>query len=689
MRGGAVLGAAALAIAAIALAAGPVRAAGAAVLAPRPAVLSGTHPSWATAATDSGVTPAATRVSAQVYLASRAPAALAAYARAVSAPGSARYHQYLTPARQQAWFGPSAAGASRVRAWLRQAGLRVTASTEQYISVTGTAAAARRAFGARLRNYTLSGHLYYAPARNAVVPAAVAPVVLGVSGLSSAPALAHPTAVPASVLAGPAGSGPAAAGPAAGPASRPRPGRPPYVGLSPCSAYWGQRRPAGLPSAYGRANPMPVCGYTPRQLRGAYGVPGTGLTGQGTTVAVVDAYGSATIASDANAFARDNGMPEFAPGQFRQLVTPRQWNSQGACGGPAGWKPEESLDIEAVHTMAPATRVTYVGANSCTDADLMAALGVIVSRHLASIVTSSWDELLFDYDAIEPPGTIQAYTQLLQQGATEGIGFYFASGDCSTSDPVIVASGLNCDLNSAQPQAAFPASDPWATAVGATAIGIGRRDSRLFETGMGDSESDLRGGTTWPDLPGTFMFGAGGGTSNYFRQPYYQAAVVPYALTHNLLTGAYSAMPMRVVPDVAMEGDLLASTLAGFTQQLPGGGSGFAEAGYGGTSVATPLFAGLQADAQQAAGYPIGFANPELYATSQRAGLHAFRDITDHSGGLTYAAAIGGGTAGGVVQGSLFTLGSDWTLHAVPGYDTVTGIGSPAPRYLTSLRRPG
>ena len=339
--------------------------------------------------------------------------------------------------------------------------------------------------------------------------------------------------------------------------------------------------------------------------------------------------------------------------------------------------------------MAPAARVTYVGANSCTDADLMAALGTIVSRHLASIVTNSWSGLLFDYNAIEPPGTIQAYTQLLQQGATEGIGFYFASGDCSTNDPVIAADGLNCDPNSSQPQVAFPASDPWATAVGATAIGIGRRDSRLFETGMGDSESDLSRGTTWPDLPGTFLFGAGGGTSNYFRQPYYQSAVVPPELTHHLLTGAYSAAPMRVVPDVAMEGDLLASTMVGFTQQLPGGGTGFAEAGYGGTSVAAPLFAGLQADAQQAAGYPIGFANPELYAASQRAGLHAFRDITDHPGGQTYAAAIGGGTAGGVPQGSLFTLGSDWTLHAVPGYDTVTGIGSPTPRYLTSLRRPG
>ena len=50
---------------------------------------------------------------------------------------------------------------------------------------------------------------------------------------------------------------------------------------------------------------------------------------------------------------------------------------------------------------------------------------------------------------------------------------------------MIVPDGLNCDPNSSQPQAAFPASDPWATAVGATAIGIGRRDSLAVRDGHG------------------------------------------------------------------------------------------------------------------------------------------------------------------------------------------------------------
>jgi len=646
--------------------AGPARAA-----TPSTRPLAGTHPAWATAAAQRGVTPSAATISAQVYLAGRNAAGLAAYAREVSTPGSPRYGHYLTVAQQDAAFGPAPAQVQKVDSWLTRSGLKITGATEQYVSVTGTAAAIRRAFGTQLREYALSGHVYYAPSTNASIPAALTSGVLGVSGLDNAPAVARAAAVPT----------PAKVRRVA----RTR-GAPPYVGLSPCSAYWGQKTAAGLPAAYGHANPLPVCGYTPNQLRDAYGVARTGLTGQGTTVAVVDAYGSSTIVSDANTFARYNHFPQFAPGQFRQIVTPAQWNSQDACGGPGGWQPEESLDVEAVHTMAPRARVLYVGANSCQDNDFLSAFASIIDHRLATIVTNSWDEDLFDYNGDESASTIRAYTQAFEQGATEGIGFYFSSGDCSTNDPGIVGGGLNCDPNSSQPQVAFPASDPWATGVGATAIGIGARHNYLFETGMGDSQAASQG-TAWSSLPGTFLFGAGGGTSNYFPQPSYQQDIVPASLAHMLLTGTYSARPMRVVPDVAMEGDLLAATMVGFTQPLPGGSTGWAEAGYGGTSVASPLFAGVQADAQQAARFPIGFANPEIYQRDQRRGLGAFRDITDHPGGATFATAVAAGLSHGAQQGVLVTLGSDFTLHATPGYDDVTGVGTPTAAYLKSFGR--
>jgi subtilase family serine protease len=633
--------------------------------------LPGTHPAWATATANRGATPAGTPVSAQVYLAGRDPAGLAAYARAVSTPTSADYHHYLTPAQQTAAFGPTSAQLKKVDSWLARAGLRITGRTEQYVSVTGPPTAVRNAFSVPLRDYQLSGRLYYAPSTDAAVPAGLSSAVLGVSGLTNAP-------------------------PGARPAGRPTPhrvqrvvranGGPPFEGLTPCSAYWGQRTPTDLPAAYSHPNPLPVCGYTPNQIRGAYGIPKTGLTGQGVTVAIVDAYGSPTIESDADTFDRYNGFPQFAPHQFSQIVTPAAWNSQAACGALPRWQPEQSMDVEDVHTMAPGAHVLYVGANSCTDSDLLSAFDNIVDHHLATIVTNSWDEDMYDTSGNEPVGVIQAYTQIFEEGAAEGIGFYFASGDCATEDPAIVSNGLTCDVNSSEPQTPFPSSDPWVTAVGATAIGIGARDNYLFETGMGDSEATLQNGTGWSQLPGTFLAGSGGGTSNYFTQPPYQQGVVPATLSHTLLTGAQSGAAMREIPDVAMEGDVYATTMTGYTQGLANGSTGWAESDAGGTSVSAPLFAGLQADAQQAARIPIGFANPEIYQRYQSFGTAAFHDVTDHPAGQTYALGFDEGASAGVRQGDLFTLGADWTLHATAGYDDVTGVGSPAPGYLESFR---
>ncbi|MBC3839671.1 hypothetical protein GXW82_03810 [Streptacidiphilus sp. 4-A2] len=226
------------------------------------------------------------------------------------------------------------------------------------------------------------------------------------------------------------------------------------------------------------------------------------------------------------------------------------------------------------------------------------------------MVSDSFAEDIYDTNGNTPAANLQEYNQEFEQGAVEGIGFNFSSGDCSTEAPAIVAQGVNCDATSSEPQVQFPAEDPWVTAVGATAIGIGKHGNYQFETGMGDSQANLENGTAWSGLPGTFIFGSGGGTSSDYTQPYYQKGVVPSALADTLLSGEPAAAPMREVPDVGMEGDLFLTTMVGFTQKLPDGTTGFAEQGYGGTSIACPLFSGVQADAQQAAGWPLGFANP-------------------------------------------------------------------------------
>ena len=95
--------------------------------------------------------------------------------------------------------------------------------------------------------------------------------------------------------------------------------RPPnYWVAKPCSTYYGQKIATNKPKAYGKHQPWTNCGYTPSQVRGAYGVTASGMTGKGQTVAIVDAYASPTIKADANQFATTVDDHPFAAGQFQQ-----------------------------------------------------------------------------------------------------------------------------------------------------------------------------------------------------------------------------------------------------------------------------------------------------------------------------------------------------------------------------------
>jgi subtilase family serine protease len=103
----------------------------------------------------------------------------------------------------------------------------------------------------------------------------------------------------------------------------------------------------------------------------------------------------------------------------------------------------------------------------------------------------------------------------------------------------------------------------------------------------------------------------------------------------------------------------------------------------GGTSMSTPLIAGMQADAQQAShGLAIGFANPAIYA---RYGTPAYHDVTDdpHAAGGTAAVVSTVGVPGmNISPPVLVTFGHDLDLAATPGYDDVTGVGTPASAFF-------
>jgi len=76
--------------------------------------------------------------------------------------------------------------------------------------------------------------------------------------------------------------------------------------------------------------------------------------------------------------------------QLIQIVPPGVYRRpQNRAQDPQGWYGEQTLDIEAVHGMAPAARIIYVGApNNYNDLD--AALNHAVDQHIAQIITNSW-----------------------------------------------------------------------------------------------------------------------------------------------------------------------------------------------------------------------------------------------------------------------------------------------------------
>jgi subtilase family serine protease len=633
--------------------------------APAAKTLAGSHPAWATASKDAGSAPATTEFTGTVYFAGQDPAGLAAYAKAVSDPHSADYQKFLGASAVQARYGATKAQVSAVTRWLTGAGLTVTGTTEHAVTVKGDNAAMHKAFGTGIDDYRVSGRTQHAPAHDVVVPGSVASAVLGVTGLSSAAAdRAKPDSVPV-----------AAAGTKA---TRPADGLPT---VSTCSDYWGQKSAVGAPAGYMPTVPFDQCSFVPSQLRKAYGISGTGLTGKGVKVAIVDAYGSPTMQADADQFSANHGDKPFAAGQYTEVLDPSQWTDQDVCGD---WSSEESLDVDMVHGLAPDADVVYVGANSCNDDDLLGALSKIVDGHLADVVTDSWGEVMHTTDAGDmDPTQIAAYEQVFEKGASEGIGFNFSSGDCGDDSPAAASTGVNCQADTSRAQDQYPSSDPWVTSVGGTALGLADKSGRYgFETDMGTLRSGLSAdGQSWTPFPGTFYFGGGGGTSEDFTQPWYQIGTVPSALSHTLMTGAASKTAQRVTPDVSMNGDLYTSVLVGQTVD-----GVYSEAGYGGTSVASPEFAAVQADAIQAQHRAIGFANPEIYL---RNAVGTFKDVVDQQAQhsttpLSNVADFG--VINGTLAVRLVAFGQDTTLNAVRGYDNATGVGSPTGAYLKSFR---
>jgi subtilase family serine protease len=656
----------------------------------------------------------------------------------VTDPTSRNYRRYLTPQRWETRFSPSIRADREVEASLRSAGIKITkvAPDRMTIEAEGTAEQIEAYFETTLANYEVGEETVRLASSSLSAPTNVAPLISGVRGVNEI----H--AKPANLTGaedgghGPwgwfgHGHGHGWHGHWPPPQAEEEEAEeiPQPLGFrnaTPCSAYYGQELASTLPNfGDGFPNPLPyaVCGYKPAQLQGAYDLTGAiagGDDGSGVTVAIVDAYVSPTLYSDAVEYAQKNqsstpsrhgSSQQWRPGQFKEMIQ-RPFTKTEECEAP-GWSGEQTLDVEAVHAMAPGAKVLYVGGKNCT-VSLYNAVQEVVDGHLASIITDSWSNGPEEEEG-ETTESREAFNHVLLMAAGTGVGVQFSSGD--EGDNFIVSG------KQGKQQPSFPGTSPYATAVGGTSVEIGAQNNRLGEVGWSTGISALctkelaeiglcetsEVGEWEPEAPGEYDYGGGGGTSNQYAEPWYQEPVVPAEIAARAGTGELN----RVVPDISMEGDPSTGMLVGETQEFADG-TYYDQYRIGGTSLSSPLFAGLMADADQAARGSLGFVNPLLYhldSGGQNPG--AFYDVLPagkqavvrndylneenaEEGILTTARILGmeGATEYFCPQPNEETGECEVeieeapeSLSAAPGFDSMTGIGSPGDQFISELIR--
>jgi subtilase family serine protease len=618
------------------------------------ATVSGNVAGWVKNATLKSPASAATSATVSVNMALKNVAGLKSFVAEVSNPEGREYGRYLSTEQFAARYAPAAADVAAVEKLLGQAGMKnVTVGPHgAYVSATATVAQLRTAFKVDQNLYAYQGFTLRANKEAPTIPASLAGKIVYIGGLDDTAMMRRPfhRSINQGELIAPKSA--AAGSPSATAVT------PPPVAASNGSPYCNHTFGSGALVAtlstpadvYGASLPWLGCGYTPAQVRSAYGFDRVSYDGKGVTVAIVDAYASPTILNDINAYSVNNALPKLRNGvNFTQIVPEGIYGvSPSESCGPYGWWEEESLDVSAVHSGAPGANIVYVGSRDCATSLDIAFMNAVYN-HVADVVTDSWGD---GGEAIAP-GDQQSYDQALMAGAAQGMTVLFSSGDDGDLAALNgVASG------------SWPATSAYVTGVGGTSLFITNTTGGKAEYGWGTYRAFLDDvtitssksvttsgvattsafGSTFDDYE--FYSGSGGGISLLEAQPSYQAKAVPadLATSLNLASGFVETLPnpQRVSPDVAMLGDPYTGFIYGETFTIAGNAiadqgcapstktTEYCQTSIGGTSVASPWMAGVIAvmnSKRIATGEPlVGFANPLLYGIGSQSTGSAFKD---------------------------------------------------------------
>ena len=424
--------------------------------------------------------------------------------------------------------------------------------------------------------------------------------------------------------------------------------------------------------------------FTPQGVRAAYDLQplyDQGYDGTRRTIAIVDSYGSDTMAHDLHVFDQAFGLPAMcgeesvtcAPGMptFSTLALqgspatkapPSQSNGTGQ-EDKSAWALEVALDVETAHAIAPGANILLVHTPTAETLgvqgfpQMMDAEQYVVDHHLADVISQSFASAEKAFGSRQ---SLEKLRHAFKSAAQNGVTVLGASGDTGTANDrkqPVGKGGSTIDGQTVE----WPASDPLVTGVGGTALCTDPNQTTDRVADNADPPAACQGAPGQAEIVwGEFSRGiaTGGGFSDFFTRPGYQ----------DTLPAGSTSIPAerRGVPDIGLQSSPRTGALVYLS--LPPDGNGGLKCGsapcstgwydIGGTSLATPEWAGLVGIAAQINGGGLGLINPALYALAGDPSTYAddFYDIT-----------VGNNQTNPDIAG----------YPASDGWDPDTGLGTP------------
>ena len=621
--------------------------------------LSGNIHPMAQARFDRGAAPSSMATGRIMLLLARSGAqqqALTDYLADVQNPSSPSFHKWLTPAQFGAAFGISDSDLQTVEGWLQSQGFKVekVPAARNVIQFSGTAGQVESAFHTSIHAFSVLGETHYANVSDPQIPAALAPVVAGVTPLNDFRPKPH-------VVKGGSGHYDAATGTL-------QPDLTLFSGSTPLLFV----DPADAATIYDTPNTNLNLNFT----------SGTTYDGTGVNIGVVGV-------SDLTIADVQNYRVAFL-GETSGTVNLPTVIIDGDDPGLNGAGVETLLDNEVSGGIAPKAKVYYYAA---ADTDLTSGLYNAILRAIDDNAVAILSMSFGECEASLGTSGNSFLDEVAQQAAAQGISWVVSAGDGGSA---------GCDNFDTETQAtgglavSGMASTPWTIAVGGT-------DFDVLPTAFASYANATSSGTApyyrtalkyipenpWNDSTtvdtaiannvrylnsqgqGNIVAGSGG-MSNVYAKPSYQVSLTPADSVRDLpdvslfASNGFEQAMWLICSDNVTDGDPFQT----YTNCQTSGGalqSGTTFDGVGGTSASAPAFAGVLALVSQSqGGARLGQANSILYQLAKSKYSTVFHDVTVGNNSVPcVTGSLNCGT-------NLFLTG----YAAGTGYDLATGLGS-------------